>query len=116
MIIKKKKKNYILPNPKDVVGYKCYICKRPATCQHHLIYGRGKRRISDREKLTIAICDKCHYKIHNHHIKDAELKEMAQNTWLKYNNNNRERWYKMFYKFFDRQKSNRKSKVELKTF
>ena len=105
MIIKKNGKNYIIPNPKTTEGYKCYICGRTAEHTHHLIYGRGKRKISDQEKLTVALCNKCHWLIHNRHYKDKELKAMAQETWLKNKGGdtkeNKELWYSMFYKFYD---------------
>ena len=104
MIIKKDNKSHIIPNPKDVMGYKCYICGKTAIAQHHLIYGRGKRQISDREKLTIAICEYCHRVIHHYHKHDKELKAMAQKVWLDSkggdNKENRDKWYKLFYRFY----------------
>ena len=105
MIIKKNNKNYIIPNPKDTIGYKCYLCGKPATEQHHIIFGSGKRKTSDKEKLTVALCNRCHWLIHNRHFKDKELKAMAQETWLKSKGGdtkeNRQKWYGLFYKFYD---------------
>lgn len=109
MIIKKNNKNYIIPNPTNVFGYNCYLCGKPAEEQHHCIGGMGKRKISDRERLTVALCSKCHYGITNHikhyHYKDKKLKAMAQQTWLKSKGGdtkeNRQKWYEMYYKFYD---------------
>lgn len=105
MIIKKNGKNHIIPNPQSIVGYKCYICGKPAEVTHHIIYGRGKRKISDREKLTVALCSRCHWLLHNRHYKDKELKAMAQTEWLKSKGGdtkeNRQKWYGMYYKFYD---------------
>lgn len=101
MIILKNGKNYLIDNPKIVQGYNCYICRRPATNQHHIVYGRGKRQISDREKLTVALCNECHRKLHHYHYYDRELKAMAQEIWLANHNGDRKRWYSLFYKFYD---------------
>lgn len=109
MIIKKNNKNYIIPNPKYVFGLKCYLCGRSAEEQHHIIGGHGKRKISDKERLTVALCKMCHDGITNHrreyNQKDKELKAMAQETWLKHqggdNEENRKKWYYKFYKFYD---------------
>lgn len=105
MIIKKEGKNYLIPNPKTAQGYKCYVCGRPATEIHHIVYGRGKRKVSDREGMTVALCNACHYKIHNWHLHDKELKAIAQEVWLDSkggdNKENRDKWYKLFYRFYD---------------
>ncbi len=105
MIIKKANENYIIPNPKTAQGYKCYLCGGRGEHLHHIIYGNGKRRISDREGLLVALCTSCHWKIHNRHTHDKELKKMAQETWMKYHGGDtkdtRNKWYKQFYKFYD---------------
>lgn len=43
----------------------CTFCERPATEEHHLIFGKGKRPLADRDKVV------------------KELEEMEQ---IKYNN------------------------------
>ena len=101
MIIKKDKKNYLIPNPKTAQGYNCYICGRRAENLHHCIFGNGKRKISDREGLVVALCSACHHNIHHYHTHDKELKAMAQEVWLEHHDQDRKKWYSMFYKFFD---------------
>ena len=94
----------IVPEPKKSIikiQLKCYFCDMPAKAIHHIFEGRGKRQISEREGLTIPICTKCHFLIHNNHLKEKELKQTAQKAWLDANDNNRSKWYQMFYKFWD---------------
>lgn len=41
-------------------GY-CEICgNRYAEDTHHLIYGRGLRKLADEDKLTLKVCGECH--------------------------------------------------------
>ena len=105
MIIKKNGKNYLIKNPLTIQGMKCYLCDKQASCSHHIIFGRGKRKVSDREGMTVALCNACHYKIHNWHLHDKELKAIAQEVWLEHNGGdnekNRKKWYSMYYKFYD---------------
>ena len=107
MIIKKDNKNFMIPEPysdknkRHISGYNCYLCGRPAEHKHHIIYGTGKRKISEREGLTLALCSRCHWNIHHKHEHDNELKAMAQEEWLKKHNNDRQKWYSLFYKFYD---------------
>ena len=101
MIVKKSGHTYITDTPKDKKGLRCFLCGRVADHIHHIFYGRGKRNISDREKLTVALCYKCHWQIHNNHLRDRELKKLAQEVWLRNNDQNRAKWYRLFYKFYN---------------
>lgn len=38
----------------------CAICGRPAECVHHLIFGRGLRKLADEDYLVIDMCNHCH--------------------------------------------------------
>ena len=38
----------------------CALCGKPAEAVHHLIGGQGKRKVSNREGLTIPLCNDCH--------------------------------------------------------
>lgn len=38
----------------------CTFCERPATEEHHLIFGRGNRPIADRDRIVIPVCRYCH--------------------------------------------------------
>ena len=33
--------------------------------EHHLLEGRGRRKISDRYGLTVTLCGECHFKAHH---------------------------------------------------
>lgn len=53
---------------------------------HHCIYGRGRRKISDREGLIVYICSAHHRGTNGVHGKNGEglslaLKEIAQEAW-----------------------------------
>lgn len=53
---------------------------------HHVIYGRGRRAISDREGLVVALCEAHHRGTAGVHGRDGEplgraLKEIAQEEW-----------------------------------
>lgn len=38
----------------------CAICNKPAECKHHLVFGMSQRVLSDADRLTIPLCNKCH--------------------------------------------------------
>lgn len=38
----------------------CMICGRPANARHHVIEGVANRRISDKEKLIVPLCEAHH--------------------------------------------------------
>lgn len=101
MLIKEKGKIKIIEEPKVKVGLKCFICGRVASAIHHIFEGNGRRKIADREGLTIAICNTCHNKIHHYHSNEEELKALAQKIWLEQNGNDKNKWYKLFYRFWE---------------
>lgn len=65
----------------------CFWCDRIAPTQlHHIFFGNGLRKISDREGLTVYLCPDCHegtYGVHGKYGKTLNytLKEMAQEEW-----------------------------------
>ena len=101
MLIKKQGKVILTDEPKDKNGLRCFLCGRLASNIHHIVYGVGKRKICDKERLTVPLCYKCHWEIHHNHKKDRELKQIAQKVWLENNDFNRSKWYQLFYKFWD---------------
>lgn len=104
MLIKGYKSVTIVPDPKKSytkTELKCYICGMPAKAIHHIFEGRGKRQISDREHLTVPLCTKCHCQIHHNHLKENDLKKDAQKAWLESHDNDRAKWYQLFYKYWD---------------
>lgn len=46
----------------DITKYKklCILCGRPATCEHHLVFGIGLRELAEEDNLKAPICDRCH--------------------------------------------------------
>lgn len=42
----------------------CFICRRPATDNHHCLFG-SKRAMADKHKLVVGLCRDCHNKVHN---------------------------------------------------
>lgn len=38
----------------------CFFCGRPSECEHHLIFGNGKRELADEDGLKVPSCNKCH--------------------------------------------------------
>lgn len=65
----------------------CFVCgTRCPTEVHHVFFGRGRRRISDREGLIVHLCPYCHRGTEGVHGRDGEklnymLKEVAQEAW-----------------------------------
>lgn len=54
--------------------------------EHHCIYGRGRRSISDREGLVVMLCRKHHRGkggVHDGGAIGLELKQIAQEAWEK---------------------------------
>lgn len=53
---------------------------------HHVVYGYGRRKISDREGLIVMLCQKHHRGTNGVHENDVnkrglKLKKIAQETW-----------------------------------
>lgn len=65
----------------------CYLCQRHTNTElHHIYFGHGKRKISDRLGLTVYLCHECHqgtYGVHGSHGHevDMDLKQIAQFHW-----------------------------------
>lgn len=38
----------------------CFFCGRQAECEHHLIFGRVNRELSEKDGLKVPICNRCH--------------------------------------------------------
>lgn len=43
----------------------CLICGKSRTDIHHLIFGNAKRRLADKDGLTIPLCREHHEQMHN---------------------------------------------------
>lgn len=38
----------------------CFFCGRPAECEHHLLFGNGKRELAEEDGLKVPTCHRCH--------------------------------------------------------
>lgn len=38
----------------------CLFCGRPAECEHHLLFGTGKRELAEQDGLKVPSCNNCH--------------------------------------------------------
>jgi len=38
----------------------CFFCGKPAECEHHLIFGNGKRELAEQDGLKVPSCNECH--------------------------------------------------------
>ena len=67
----------------------CFVCNRvTATELHHIFFGHGLRKISDREGIMVYLCHECHQGTDGVHGKNGAglnhmLKEMGQEEWEK---------------------------------
>lgn len=43
----------------------CAVCNGPSDNMHHLIFGRGLRKLADEDGLVIPLCIRCHNEIHS---------------------------------------------------
>ena len=77
---------------------KCFLCGANATEVHHIIYGNGRRAISDRFGLTVQLCRTCHNTVHNDHDIDLELKKVAQRIAMRTYGWTTEDFREKFYK------------------
>lgn len=66
----------------------CVMCGRPAECEHHLIFGRARRRLSDLDDLTIDLCNEHHNlaikaidRIHGNSTAEKLSKMLVQALW-----------------------------------
>lgn len=62
----------------------CFVCGRPATEEHHLIFGRGRRKLAEEDGLKAPVCERCHRlnenirKIHGNPMAEKLSKMLGQ--------------------------------------
>lgn len=64
---------------------RCEWCKEYyCVVAHHIIHGNGKRQQHETVESVIALCDKCHTKVHGKdgHDTDIEMKLRVQQTYF----------------------------------
>ena len=68
----------------------CLFCGTPTTTGHHLIFGRGMRKLADEDGLIIPCCDNCHTmnkvtnKIHDNPMAEKMSKIIGQLAYEKH--------------------------------
>lgn len=69
----------------------CFICRNTLGLEnHHVIYGRGLRPLSDKYGLTVWLCQRHHrgdisgnkYAVHFNKVIDQKLKQIAQKAFM----------------------------------
>lgn len=56
----------------------CYLCGSPISEEHHLIFGRGMRELSEQYGLVIQLCRTCHEEMHRNKVMMAWSKAEGQ--------------------------------------
>lgn len=56
----------------------CILCGTPTQDIHHLVYGRGFRKLSDEDRLVIPVCRDCHKEIHENGVAGKLSKIVGQ--------------------------------------
>lgn len=65
----------------------CDVCGAQAECEHHLIFGVGKRKLADQDKLILNLCNRCHTtgrtleRIHDNPMAEHLSKMLGQAIW-----------------------------------
>ena len=66
----------------------CAITGKRATCKHHLVFGRGFRKLADEDGLWIPLIDEVHdmgkFAIHDNPTAEALSKMLGQAVWEKH--------------------------------
>lgn len=67
-------------------GETCYLCGRGGTLEtHHVIHGYGRRRLADKDGLTVRLCPECHKNLHDYGWNDRELQKIGMLAWIREN-------------------------------
>ena len=62
----------------------CLFCGKPREDIHHVICGRGYKRLADEDGLTAPVCRSCHEAIHRSEIAMKLSKMLGQMAWEKH--------------------------------
>lgn len=75
----------------------CYLCGTTCNLQnHHIFPGRGYRKNSDKNGLTVYLCLEHHMYVHNNYNALKEIQKIAQKEFEK--THTREEFIKLFTK------------------
>lgn len=65
----------------DDVEHVCYLCGCYGQMDTHHIFGGPCRSASDKRKLVVHLCHKCHMDLHDHGTNKQLLHEIGQRTY-----------------------------------
>lgn len=89
----------------------CYVCgSYYGLNTHHVIFGTGKRKLADKDGLTVPLCyyhHKSKVGVHGgNRILDLKLKRLAERKWIEYYNKTEDDFIKRYGKsyFWERNK------------
>lgn len=55
----------------------CIICNSPVSDIHHLVMGKGRRKLADEDGLIVPLCRLCHDEIHKNSYAANELSKIC---------------------------------------
>lgn len=92
--------------PKSIIQRRdneCFICGKAYPLHtHHVFYGAGLRKISDKYGLTVRLCPDCHlhgpHAVHRDPDTDRFLKRLGQEAYMEVYNASVEDFRKIFRK------------------
>ena len=76
---------------------KCFLCGIEGQLAHHHLIGGPYRSKSDRLGLVVALCPRCHNKVHTQRLPMLQLRRYAELTMLR-QGWSREKWIQEFGK------------------
>ena len=83
----------------DTEDGECYICGFVGdTARHEVIYGTGNRAQSKKYGLWVALCPRCHQRVHANQKEYEWLKEKAYNLFCE--EHSREFFYKIYRRYY----------------
>ena len=74
----------------------CLLCGKPSFDPHHLLFGKGIKRLADDDKLVIPVCRECHDLIHRDPRVGNLSRVLGQIAWEKENNAGREEFIRRY--------------------
>lgn len=67
----------------------CVFCSRPTEEEHHLLFGRGTRKLAEKDGIKVPVCSYCHtqnpvaQRIHDNTMAEKLSKIAGQLAWEK---------------------------------
>ena len=81
--------------------WRCFLCQSEQDLElHHCLHG-SYRKLADKDGLIVALCRKCHQRVHDHGGFDKDLQGIAQRAYIKSNQCTREDFLKRYGKYFE---------------